>query len=650
MNILTKKNLTIISYIFIGLALILSFYLAVQRVNIEKDYDRVEIIHNLTEVQSLANANDISFNDLLIELRDRGTTGILIKELSLGDLARVGKVDFSQGEELKLKPYYDKVSQAIVMSDSNVLLAVLDKSLEEQILNHLQQKISGINIIKGEVTVLEIPVNLPNSDNEKELIYEDLKAVGVGFEQSILEQIAKADLNIIPQIRDWPQTTDNSINFMIQEVKRIPNLSCILFNDKQVPGYPNKLGVWLEELKDKEGEVYAPIGIVEFFNQKGVSQLATLLNKETVRVHSIAANEINTYTPQSAIDRYELAVSERNIRSLFVRFFDMSKPASSLEKNLDYLSDLKATLEKEGFQLGEVKQFASPTYSRIIIGLIGLGVIAGGALVLLQKNWLKLSLVLAVFAALIWAALLLKEPVLGRKLMALASVIVYPTLAFLLFTGEKARGLVQSILALGKMSLISLIGAILMVGLLADKLFMLKLDQFAGVKAAHVLPLVIIPLLIFLLNEKPMDTIKELLEKAITYKYALIAVLAAVALVIYVVRTGNDGTALVSGLEERLRAGLKDLLGVRPRTKEFLIGHPFTLFILYYGLNKRNWFFILPAIIGQVSLVNTYAHIHTPLIISLIRSFNGLWIGVMVGIGLIIAWKLFRKYFGENGI
>ena len=75
--------------------------------------------------------------------------------------------------------------------------------------------------------------------------------------------------------------------------------------------------------------------------------MATLLNKETVRVHSIAANEINTYTPQSAIDRYELAVSERNIRSLFVRFFDMSEPASSLEKNLDYLSDLKATLKRK---------------------------------------------------------------------------------------------------------------------------------------------------------------------------------------------------------------------------------------------------------------------------------------------------------------
>ncbi|NLT94589.1 MAG: DUF2157 domain-containing protein [Clostridia bacterium] len=648
MNILTKKNLTIISYIFIGLALILSFYLTIQRVNIEKSYDRVEIIHNLTEVQSLANANDLSFVDLLGRLRDKGTTGILVKELSLGDLTRVGKVQFAQGEELKLASYYDKVSQDINLADSNILLAVLDKSLEEQIIKHLEQKISGIKVFKGEITVLQIPVNLPNSDKEKELIYEELDAVGVGFDLDVLRQISDSGLNVIPQIRDWPKPTKESIEFMVQEIKKIPGLSCILFNDKQVPGYPGHMGVWIAELKNEEGKAFAPIGVVEFFNQKGINQLATLMNKETVRVHSIAANEINTYTPQSAIQRYELAVSERNIRVLFVRFFDMNQPGLALEKNLDFLSDLKSTLEREGFEIGEVRQFGSPTYSRIIIGLIGLGVIAGGVLVLAQKNWLRLSVVLGLLGALIWAALLLKEPVLGRKLMALASVIVYPTLAFLMFAGQKARSLIQSIMALCKMSIISLIGAFLMVGLLADKLFMLKLDQFVGVKAAHVLPLVIIPLLLFIINEKPIATIKELLEKAVTYKYAFLAVLAAVALVIYVIRTGNDGTVLVSSFEEKLRSGLKELLGVRPRTKEFLIGHPFTLLILYYGLNKKNWFLILPAIIGQVSLVNTYAHIHTPLIVSLIRSFNGLWIGVMVGIGLIITWELFRKFSGEK--
>ncbi|MGI6226314.1 MAG: DUF5693 family protein [Peptococcales bacterium] len=644
MNILTKKNITTISYILIGLALILSFYLVFQRVNIEKDYDQVEIMLNLTEVQSLANANNLSFSEMLFKLKEHHATGILIKELSLGDLARTGKVQFFQGEEIKHAPYYAKLSKDIDLNDANILVSILDKAQEDQITTHLREKISGIKIYQDELTVAAIPVNLPNSDKEKELIYEELKAIGVGFNKHTLDEIAAKGLNIIPQVRDWPKPTDKSIEFMAEEIKKIPNLSLILFNDKQVPGYPDKMGVWVKKLKDVDNKVHAPVGMVEFFNQKGVAQFATLLNKEIVRVHSIAVNEMNTYTPQSAIERYELAVSERNIRSLFIRFFNMSEPSTGLEKNLKYLSDLKTTLENEGFQIGQAKQFKSPTYSRIIIGFIGLGVIAGGVLLLLHKKWLKLAVILGLLGVIAWGGLLLKNPILARKLMALASVVIYPTLSFLIFTREKPRSIAQSIFALVKMSAVSLVGAVLMVGMLADKLFMLKLDQFVGVKAAHVFPLVLVPLLIFILSDNPLKTVKKLLDQAITYRYAILAGLVAVALAIYVIRTGNEGTALVSGIEEKIRAGLKDILGVRPRTKEFLIGHPFTLLILYLGLNRKNWFLVLPAIIGQVSLVNTYAHIHTPIIISLIRSINGLWIGILLGIVLIIAVKLLGKY------
>lgn len=643
MNILTKKNITIIAYILIGLALILSFYLVVQRVNIEKEYNQVEIILNLTEVQSLANANNLSFNEMLVKLKENGATGILAKEISLGDLARVKKVEFFQGEEIKLAPYYEKVSKKISLSDANIFIAILDKNHAEQIIEHLGEKLSNIEIYNGEVPVMVVPVNLPNSDKEKELIYEELKAVGVGYDKETLDAIAGAGLKLIPQIRDWPNPTKESLKFMAREVKEIPNLSFLLFNDKQVPGYPDKMGVWLKEFKNAAGEIYTPVGMVEFFNQKGVAQFATLMNKELVRVHSIANNDMINYTPKSAIERFELAVSERNIRSLFVRFFNMKEPGMSLEKNLNFLGDLKATLEKEGFQIGQAQQFKSPTYSRVIIGFIGLGIIAGGVLLLLKKDWLKLGLVLGLISVFFWGGLLFKEPVFARKLMALASVIIYPTLSFLVFMREKPRNLVESIFALGKMSTVSLIGAVLMVGMLADKLFMLKLDQFVGVKLAHVLPLVLVPLLFFLFSDNVFKTIKDLLDGAITYRYALLAGLVAVALAIYVIRTGNDGTVLVSDLEEKLRGGLKSILGVRPRTKEFLIGHPFTLLILYFGLNKKNWFLVLPAIIGQVSLVNTYAHIHTPIIISLIRSINGLWIGIIFGVLLIMAVKLLGK-------
>lgn len=643
MNFINKKNISIISYILIGIALLCSFYLAVQRVNIEKGYDQVEVMVNLTELESLANANDYSVEELALKFKDRGVTGVLVKEISLGDLVRTGKIQFYQGKEVKLSPYVNQLASNIPLADANIIITIVDKKYEEQIKEHLTYKLPGVQFFPGEITAAVVPVNLPNSDNEKELIYEDLKAIGVGFDYPLLKKITNTDINIIPQIRDWPKPTKESITFIAEEIKRIPNLSFILFNDKQVPGYPEKMMDLVEELKSSEGKVYAPIGIVEFFNQKGLTKLATLLNKETVRVHSIAANDMVNYDPQSAVERFELAVSERNIRALFVRFFDMDQPSTALEKNLSYIADLQESLENRGFSIGQVEQFKSPTYSRLLIGLIGLGVIAGGILVLVEKGWLRLSVVLGLLGILFWGALLLKNPILARKLMALASVIVYPTLAFLVITGAKGRNVKDSILSLIKMSAISWIGAIFTVGLLADKLFMLKLDQFVGVKAAHVLPLLFIPILIFIFNDNPLKTVKNLLDQFISYRYVLLAGITLIALAIYVIRTGNEGTALVSSLEEQLRTGLKELLGVRPRTKEFLIGHPFTLLILYFGLSQKNWFLLLPAIIGQVSLVNTYAHIHTPLMISLIRSFHGLWIGIVLGIGLIYSAKLMKS-------
>lgn len=643
MNFINKKNISIISYILIGIALLCSFYLAVQRVNIEKGYDQVEVMVNLTELESLANANDYSVEELALKFKDRGVTGVLVKEISLGDLVRTGKIQFYQGKEVKLSPYVNQLASNIPLADANIIITIVDKKYEEQIKEHLTYKLPGVQFFPGEITAAVVPVNLPNSDNEKELIYEDLKAIGIGFDYPLLKKITNTGINIIPQIRDWPKPTKESITFIAEEIKRIPNLSFILFNDKQVPGYPEKMMDLVEELKSSEGKVYAPIGIVEFFNQKGLTKLATLLNKETVRVHSIAANDMVNYDPQSAVERFELAVSERNIRALFVRFFDMDQPSTALEKNLSYIADLQESLENRGFSIGQVEQFKSPTYSRLLIGLIGLGVIAGGILVLVEKGWLRLSVVLGLLGILFWGALLLKNPILARKLMALASVIVYPTLAFLVITGAKGRNVKDSILSLIKMSAISWIGAIFTVGLLADKLFMLKLDQFVGVKAAHVLPLLFIPILIFIFNANPLKTVKNLLDQFISYRYVLLAGITLIALAIYVIRTGNEGTALVSSLEEQLRTGLKELLGVRPRTKEFLIGHPFTLLILYFGLSQKNWFLLLPAIIGQVSLVNTYAHIHTPLMISLIRSFHGLWIGIVLGIGLIYSAKLMRS-------
>ena len=63
--------------------------------------------------------------------------------------------------------------------------------------------------------------------------------------------------------------------------------------------------------------------------------------------------------------------------------------------------------------------------------------------------------------------------------------------------------------------------------------------------------------------------------------------------------------------------------------------------------NKRPWLWVLtiPLVIGQISLVNTYAHIHTPLLISLQRSVNGLILGIVVAVITVLLVKLGIKLF-----
>ena len=647
MNI-NKNHLNLVAYILIGLALIASLYLGGQRIAIEQNNDQVEVMVNYTELVSLARANNLEVGELALILKDQGLTGVLFKELSIGDLERNGQVGLYQGQEAKLAPYASKLSEDIALKDSNVIISIHNKELEGQIVEHLQHKFSGVAYYPGDISAIAIPINVPNSDTEKARIYRDIKDLGVGFIIPELEEMANLGITIIPQVRDWKKPTHSSLVFMAEEVKKLPNLSFIMFNDEQIPGFPDKFKSFADRLI-VDGQVYAPIGVVEFFNQRGINTIAAYLNKEAVRVHSIPINEMPRYSPKTAIDRFELAVDERNIRALFVRFLDMEQPAGALEVNLAYFADLTARIEKAGFTIGQpVYQFESPTYSRILIALIGLGVIGGAVLVFNTKEWTLIALAKLVMGALAWLALLYISPILARKLAALASVIVFPTLAILLIVREKPRTIMESILALFKMSAISLIGAVLMIGLLADKLFMLKLDQFVGVKIAHALPLIFVLALMHKFEDHPVREAKKILTQPITYLVAGLGGVLAIALAFYIMRTGNVDADMVLGIEQRMRDGLNQILGVRPRTKEFLIGYPFTLLLLYLGVSKLNWPLLIPAVIGQVSLINTYAHIHTPIIISMIRSIHGLWIGIILGVVVIIGWRMVEKYISER--
>ena len=79
---------------------------------------------------------------------------------------------------------------------------------------------------------------------------------------------------------------------------------------------------------------------------------------------------------------------------------------------------------------------------------------------------------------------------------------------------------------------------------------------------------------------------------------------------------------------------LDKVLFVRPRTKEFLVGYPLLMAgMAFLTKGKRNW--AVPCIVvgsvGLVSALNTFCHIHTPIVLSFVRTFNGLWVGLVIG-------------------
>ena len=127
------------------------------------------------------------------------------------------------------------------------------------------------------------------------------------------------------------------------------------------------------------------------------------------------------------------------------------------------------------------------------------------------------------------------------------------------------------------------------------------------------------------------------------YWHAALLILCAGVLALLVLRTGHETGLGVSGLELQFRSVLNRVFGVRPRSKEVLIGHPLLLLGLARaagGKNVGRWLLLSLGTIGQVSLVNTFTHIHTPVLISVARTLHGLWFGALVGVGLYMAAEL----------
>jgi hypothetical protein len=201
---------------------------------------------------------------------------------------------------------------------------------------------------------------------------------------------------------------------------------------------------------------------------------------------------------------------------------------------------------------------------------------------------------------------------------------------------------------------ISLVGGLFVAAVLSKTSYFVGIELFRGIKLAEALPLVVVFVLLVggvgsegrkVPSE---EKIRGFLGLGLEVKHVLALLFLLLVAAVWIMRTGNQPGVGTLPLEMKVRGILESALGARPRTKEFLLGHPllllgFMLYALPAASAWRRWApaLVLVGAIGQASVVNTFCHLHSPLYLGLWRTFNGLWLGCLIGV--ILALLIFGR-------
>jgi len=499
------------------------------------------------------------------------------------------------------------------------------------------------------VTSVAVSEDLANDTDINILAGVDPKKLNLyiksrGLSNDKIRSVRESGLRVIPRIRNFFNLESGSINKKITDLE---GLDTVVFSEEEVLGYPSYLKETASALRSQN----IKYGFIEFGKQLGDIGLASYSGSNIVKVHSIAVDEMEKLSEQEMVDRFLRAAKERSIRMLYVHLLAYpDKGRDLLQTNISFIGKIINTLRSNGFSVGKASSPEEMSVGRAVRVLIGLGV-AGGC-ILLASCFISMNLffVLAMLIAIC--------AIPSAKALALLSAIVFPSYAVISqFPAKRENvniGLIsRSMSIVTYIAAITALGGVFIAALLSGSKYMLGVDSFVGVKLAFILPIFVVAAYFFLRPDEGERTdlkrsvlkITDLLAMNVTIFHVISFVIIAAAAAILILRSGNFGLP-VPTLEKFLRGTLENILVVRPRTKEFLIGYPaIVLAAMYYikGGNKWLWLLLSAGVLAPISLTNSFCHIHTPLNVTVTRSCVGLILGAAIGLLLYMFYAIFIK-------
>lgn len=622
--------------------LIAALIVGMGRYKLESKSRQIELTLDYQELQNLSVSSGTSIPDLLKQFKGAGVTGIAISEDLLGDFVSTGQAKYT----------------TMASSDGPLnMITIPDMALRNRVLRALNARLPQHFIMNGDVqTNGRWTWSAAISDKlVVRAATNTLSLIGLGPSPVAVNLVKQAGLDVVTRLQNHPALTKKAVDAAIADMKAA-GITRLVSAGEEVFGYRGLIDYTANKIKDS-GLVF---GSIEFSKQRGDARMSKKLDSQFIRVHSVSVAEMGTMAPSSIIERFVRAVKERDIKLCYLRLPETSGE-NPRQDSIDFVSTISKQMQQSGYQMGVAEPFGSTSRPLPLLILMALTITAGGVLLLtsLFSVSSRIKYGLLVLGFMLAAGLSMFET--GRQLLALKAALIFPTLGVMALAGpyfgrdtdEKSPAMKAAVMFIG-ISLFSLCGALIVIGLLSDRSYMVKVNQFMGIKAAHLLPLMLVMFFMVAglpimgkpfaqVKDEAIANIRKVVNHPLFVWHAIAVLVALVIIGLAVMRTGNDGGVGVSGVELKFRAILDKLMVVRPRTKEFLIGHP----ALFIGLamlltRRRAWGLPLVAfgVLGQVSLLNTFCHIHTPLAVSILRAGNGIILGLLIGMA---AWLILAR-------
>lgn len=665
-----KYNRVLLAMMLVGL--IAALMINWQRHMVEENSSRVELVMDYEDIMELAHTEGESAESLFQQFKEAGITTLAVYDTTLEKLHKDGKLTVLAGVDVleKNKGLQKTVSPAKVYIFANPVVTADDTYTEVK--SDLIRRLGAERVREvpdANYRILEVDGN-----------YEKLIKWNLGLSRQEIREAAGKGFFVMLRPTNFTKVEPDDVHSVFERSAGIDNVSGLMFVGDEVLGYPDLLPLTAESMKKRDmtlGLIEHPLQL-QFLRQEGLTQLAVLLNYQAARVYVIPKDEQPKLKIDEAIQRWVVTDQERNIRINLLRKYDKAEGNRTvIETNLDYVTGIKEGLLEKGFVLGKASTFPAYFPSPLLLALVILAATAAGVLYLTQVFPFPARyqyILLACLGAVLIFPVFKGSGTLVRQMAALASAILVPALAMTWqldrwrkrqTTGPVSLGriVLDGAVSLTLTVLLSLVGGMYVASLLGDVRFLLEMEIFRGVKATFILPLVLITLTYltrFPLVGPPIRSTRDIWSQTIQFlnypvqiKTLLAAGVAAVVAWVFIGRSGHTAGVPVPAIELKLRAFLEQTMYARPREKEFLIGHP-AFMVAVMAVHQRwpqglHYVLVLLATIAQGSLVETFAHLRTPVFMSFVRALDGLAVGVVFGALAVIGLWLLQYLSGAMG-